>query len=328
MKVSVTAPGMMTFPPNADLWWETISGDDFLEFARVVDELGYDYLQLPWHIVMNSHTAKEMGPRWTHSLSATGFFLGATKRITVTPMVVIPCHDPIELAKSISTLDYMSGGRVIPVAMVGYQRWEFELLRRPPFEERGAVMDEYLDAMNELWTSDAPRFEGKYVSFDDVVFDPKPVQQPMRLWFGGDSRPALRRLARLGSGWAPQMSMRADFRDQVEYVRSRPEFQADPRPLELMMPLFEGEREQVSHDLIAPPKIVFEKDAILEQVHELAELGATMTMASDIVGTGVFQDVEGAQTPRNLGECLERLHWFAEEILPEAHRIEPAALSA
>jgi Luciferase-like monooxygenase len=269
-----------------------------------------------------------MGPRWTHSLSASGFFLGATKRIVLAPLVVVPCHDPIELAKSISTLDYMSGGRIIPVALAGYQRWEFELLQRPPFEERGAVMDEYLAAMIELWTSDSPRFDGRYVRLDDVVFDPKPVQQPMPIWIGGDTPPALRRLARFGSGWFPQMTWRAQFRERIDYVRSQPEFQANPRPLDVMMHLFEGERNQVTHELMAPPRIAFDKDLILEQIHELAALGATTTLVSDVVGTGIYQDVEGAHPPRDLGEALERLQWFAQEVLPEAHRIVPSPAAA
>ena len=81
---------------------------------------------------------------------------------------------------------------------------EFEALGVPPFAERGAVTDEYLDAFRELWTKDDPRFEGRYVKFANIRFEPKPVQKPYPpIWVGGESGPALRRTARIGDGWYP-----------------------------------------------------------------------------------------------------------------------------
>ena len=66
------------------------------------------------------------------------------------------------------------------------------------------MTDEFLAAFHELWTSDAPSFAGKYVAFSDIRFEPKPVQKPRPpIWVGGESRVALRRVARLGDGWYP-----------------------------------------------------------------------------------------------------------------------------
>jgi alkanesulfonate monooxygenase SsuD/methylene tetrahydromethanopterin reductase-like flavin-dependent oxidoreductase (luciferase family) len=87
---------------------------------------------------------------------------------------------------------------------VGWMREEFEALGLPPFEERGAVTDEYIRAFKELWTSDEPSFEGKYCQFSNLSFLPKPVQKPHPpIWVGGESRRALRRTAELGNGWYP-----------------------------------------------------------------------------------------------------------------------------
>jgi alkanesulfonate monooxygenase SsuD/methylene tetrahydromethanopterin reductase-like flavin-dependent oxidoreductase (luciferase family) len=81
---------------------------------------------------------------------------------------------------------------------------EFELLNAEPFAERGAVTNEYLKAFIELWTSDNPTFEGKYVNFSDITFLPKPVQKPYPpIWIGGGSRPAIRRAAQIGDCWHP-----------------------------------------------------------------------------------------------------------------------------
>ena len=86
----------------------------------------------------------------------------------------------------------------------GWLRREFEALQTPPFEERGAVTDEYIRIFKELWTSEAPSFEGRYHSFSDLSFLPKPVQEPHPpIWVGGESRRALRRAAELGDGWQP-----------------------------------------------------------------------------------------------------------------------------
>lgn len=80
----------------------------------------------------------------------------------------------------------------------------FEALQLPPFEERGAVTDEYIRAFKELWTSDKPSFEGKYCQFSNITFLPKPVQKPHPpIWVGGESRRAIRRAAELGDGWQP-----------------------------------------------------------------------------------------------------------------------------
>jgi probable F420-dependent oxidoreductase len=108
------------------------------------------------------------------------------------------------LAKMLATIDVLSKGRLTFGVGAGWMREEFEALGVPPFAERGGVTDEYLNACRELWTKDNPRFEGRYVKFANILFEPKPVQKPHPpIWVGGESGPALRRTARLGDGWYP-----------------------------------------------------------------------------------------------------------------------------
>jgi alkanesulfonate monooxygenase SsuD/methylene tetrahydromethanopterin reductase-like flavin-dependent oxidoreductase (luciferase family) len=240
------------------------------------------------------------------------------------PLVVAPYRNPVELAKAIATLDYMSGGRVIPLLLVGYKRWEFELMGAA-YEARGQVMDEWVAAMHELWTSDCPVYRGTHISFHDVVFDPKPVQRPLPLWFGGRTKTALARIARVGDGWFSYATPRARFRELVAFIRQQPDFVAHPRPLDTWLELFEGRRDPDTHTVIEQARIVREKDAIIEQLHEVAAVGATMTSLDDVIGIGKFQnDQPGAPPPtRDIVEFLERLHWVAEEILPAAREISP-----
>jgi alkanesulfonate monooxygenase SsuD/methylene tetrahydromethanopterin reductase-like flavin-dependent oxidoreductase (luciferase family) len=84
----------------------------------------------------------------------------------------------------------------------GWMKEEFEALNAPPFEERGRVTDEWLQAFKILWTEDQPRFDGRHVSFANVAFAPKPVQKPHPpIWLGGVHPATLRRAARIADGW-------------------------------------------------------------------------------------------------------------------------------
>jgi alkanesulfonate monooxygenase SsuD/methylene tetrahydromethanopterin reductase-like flavin-dependent oxidoreductase (luciferase family) len=103
----------------------------------------------------------------------------------------------------ISSLDALSGGRVVFGVGAGWVAAESAMLG-VPFAERGAMTDEYLRAMQELWTAREPSFNGKYTQFSGLTFEPKPVQKPHPpIWVGGHSRAALRRTAELGAAWHP-----------------------------------------------------------------------------------------------------------------------------
>jgi probable F420-dependent oxidoreductase len=164
---------------------------------------------------------------WFEQLSLMGFLAGKTSRLRLlSSVMVVPYRPAVLTAKIIATLDVLSGGRVALGVGAGWMREEFEALGAPPFEQRGAVTDEYLQAFRELWTKDAPRFDGKFVKFADIDFYPKPVQNPLPIWVGGESRPAMRRAARLGDGWYPigvnpqhRLDTLARFRTGVERMR-------------------------------------------------------------------------------------------------------------
>ena len=181
------------------------------------EELGYDAMFSGDHILIprsiSSPYPYTEGGEYPGSpsgeameqLTLLAYLAGQTSRIRlVTSVIIVPYRNPLLAAKALATLDFLSGGRLVVGVGAGWMREEFEALDTPPFEERGAVTDEYIRAFKELWTSDDPHFEGKYVSFDNISFDPKPVQKPHPpIWVGGESRPALRRTAELADGWYP-----------------------------------------------------------------------------------------------------------------------------
>jgi probable F420-dependent oxidoreductase len=133
------------------------------------------------------------------------FIAALTKKLRIVTSVMVVPHRPAMLtAKLVATLDVLCKGRLTLGIGVGWMEEEFNAIGTPPFAERGAVSDEYMMACKELWTQDAPSFDGKYAKFSNVTFRPKPVQKPHPpIWIGGESGPALRRTARYGDAWYP-----------------------------------------------------------------------------------------------------------------------------
>ncbi|HXJ35921.1 MAG TPA: TIGR03619 family F420-dependent LLM class oxidoreductase [Candidatus Eisenbacteria bacterium] len=118
-----------------------------------------------------------------------------------TGILVLPHHNPILVAKTLASLDVLSGGRVIAGFAAGYAEPEFRALG-VRFDRRGAITDEYLPAIRALWTDKVPRFQGRFARFDGIRFEPKPIQKPHPpIVVGGTAAPALARAARFGDGW-------------------------------------------------------------------------------------------------------------------------------
>ena len=167
--------------------------------ARKGEEFGFDALLTGDHILVPKNISSPYpyteGGEFPGSSSGESmeqitllsYIAGQTSKIRlVTSVLIVPHRNPLIAAKSLATLDVLSGGRLVVGVGVGWMREEFEALGLPPFEERGAVTDEYIRAFKVLWTEDSPQFEGKYISFDDITFLPKPVQKPHPpIWIGG-----------------------------------------------------------------------------------------------------------------------------------------------
>ena len=191
--------------------------DNIIPIAKKAENLGFAVMMFPDHIVLPNefyspypYTQSGIFPATdtneaTEQLTMLAFLAGQTESIRlVTSVMIVPHRPPVLTAKVLSTIDVLSKGRLTVGVGVGWLQKEFEALQTPPFKERGAVTDEYIQMFKELWTSESPSFEGKYHSFSGLTFLPKPVQKPHPpIWVGGESRRALRRAAELGDGWQP-----------------------------------------------------------------------------------------------------------------------------
>jgi probable F420-dependent oxidoreductase len=178
---------------------------DIIRSAAVrAEQLGYDSVWVSDHVVVPHANVVNFGETVFDPLVTLAVLAGATSRVRLgTTVLIVPYRNAVVTAKMIASLDALSGGRVVLGIGAGWVAAESAMLG-VPFAERGAMTDEHLRAMQELWTSRAPSFAGKYTTFGDLVFEPKPVQKPHPpIWVGGHSRAALRRTAQLGAAWHP-----------------------------------------------------------------------------------------------------------------------------
>jgi probable F420-dependent oxidoreductase len=187
-------------------------------FAKALEDMGFASLWLPDHVVVFEQYAPNysyspdglppFGPRqgWFDPLYGLAAMAATTERVRLgTNALILPQRNPVLLAKEITALDHLSGGRINLGVGLGWSPEEFAAMG-VPFERRGARCDDYIKAMTTLWTDEVATYEGEFVSFTGAVQLPKPVQSPRPpVIIGGQSPAALRRAATLGDGWSSWM---------------------------------------------------------------------------------------------------------------------------
>ena len=207
----------VTVPNN----WGIENAREALSFGPLAEELGYDSVWVMDHLFNNGYIRERLDDKpYYHPLATLSYLAATTERVLLgTSVLVLPYHNPVELAKYTATLDQMSDGRVTLGVGVGAMTEEFAALGIP-MSERGALTNECIRVMKELWTNQAPSYHSSRWNFDDLRFSPKPVQQPhIPLWIGGASPGALRRAARLGDGWHPSGLTPEEYAVRRQQVR-------------------------------------------------------------------------------------------------------------
>jgi probable F420-dependent oxidoreductase len=143
---------------------------------------------------------------WPDTVVLASAIASATTRVRVALAAIIaPLRHPLLLAKQLATLDLLAEGRLVVQPTVSWSEEEYRALG-VPFDERGAILDEQLDAMRAAWSDTPASFAGRYFRFDEVFLEPKPFRpQGPRMWFGGERMhdALLRRLVRYGDGFHP-----------------------------------------------------------------------------------------------------------------------------
>lgn len=207
----------VTIPNN----WGIADPQRVLALGPVAETLGYDSVWVMDHVFNTGYIRERLDDKpYYHPLAVLSYLSATTSRVALgTSVLVLPYHNPVELAKYAATLDQMSGGRVILGVGVGAMVEEFAALGIP-MRQRGALTNESIAIMKELWTSPDPTYHSGRWAFADLKFAPKPLQHPhMPLWVGGSSPGALRRTATMGDGWHPTGMSPEAFRTGRQEVR-------------------------------------------------------------------------------------------------------------
>lgn len=304
MKFVFPLPHMVRLKAITQPWEADITGADQTRMVKRAEAMGYDMIAIPEHFVIPDEHVELSGPHFLQSTVAQAYIAGATEKIRLNSCVtVLPLQHPIVLAKALATADWMSSGRMMVTFGVGWLAREFDLLG-VPFHRRGRIADEYLAAIIELWTSDSPRFEGSYVSFQDVAFEPKPVQKPhLPVWIGGDADAALKRAARFASGWWPFLTPPDKIAERLDFIKSQPAY--DGRRFDVMHGLATtrvGEGHRVQDDPHSRPGMSAHE--IVDRLNWLAQQGVTFSAVP-------VPAVRGAD------EYLDYAQWVIEEIKPQ-----------
>ncbi|HET7882482.1 MAG TPA: TIGR03619 family F420-dependent LLM class oxidoreductase [Acetobacteraceae bacterium] len=190
--------------PNADYLGFEASPDGIVRTAMKAEELGFDAIFVNDHIIVDGSSRSAA---WTNTYDpfvALSFMAANTSRIGLgISVLIVPYRNPIATAKTLATLDRMSGGRLVCGVGVGWNEAEFAALG-VEFHERGARTNEYLRLWQACWVPGEVTFEGRFFSFADMHVSPKPLRQPHPpLWVGGASAAALRRAALFAETWQP-----------------------------------------------------------------------------------------------------------------------------
>jgi probable F420-dependent oxidoreductase len=181
------------------------------ELARRVEELGYESVWTGDHVSFHNPLYE--------SLTLLSAYAAITSRVRLgTAVYLLALRSAAIAAKITSTLDVLSGGRLIfGVGVGGENPKEFELCG-VPHAERGARVSEAIDVVRTLWRDTPATFNGRFTRFDSVSIDPKPAQAPP-IWIGGRSDAALARAGRQGDGWVSYVVQPERYAQSVEKIR-------------------------------------------------------------------------------------------------------------
>ncbi len=170
--------------------------------ARLAEDAGFESLWVGDHVALPFGAENPPDEPRLEAVVALSHLAAVTTGVRLGfGLIVLPQRQPVLMAKQISSIDVLSKGRLIVGIGVGYEELELRALGAS-LADRGARTDEYLSAMRALWDEPTPRFEGRFVSFSDVIERPRPLQQPHPpIVIGGHSPAAYRRAIESGNGW-------------------------------------------------------------------------------------------------------------------------------
>ncbi|NQV06110.1 TIGR03619 family F420-dependent LLM class oxidoreductase [bacterium] len=211
--VPTATEGMMYPVPYAD-------AAEAVHLAVEAERLGFESIWGNDHVSTQQYVREEFAdpPRFWDPFTYLAFVAARTERIRLaTAVTVMSFRHPAHVAKQAATLDHLSGGRMVLGVGIGAYREEFEALYPGVGMHRGDHAGEFLKSLAILFGERRGSFSGKYVSFDDLESNPKPLQDPLPILSGGNSPGSRHRAAGVG-GWLPACLTTAEYREGLDEI--------------------------------------------------------------------------------------------------------------
>jgi probable F420-dependent oxidoreductase len=276
------------------------------DLARAIERIGYDHIDIFDHVVMGVPIeGRARGPYNAampilEALTALAYLAAVTSRVTLgTEVLVLPQRQPALVAKQVSTLDTLSGGRIRLGVGVGWQESEYDALGES-FRTRGARMDDAIRLLRAYWTDAEVTTAGPHYRTISMAMEPKPPQGArLPIWIGGNSEAAYRRVGRFGDGWlASRVTDPASARESIESIRRHAERAGrDPGAIGLQSMVAPPPRDSAGKTFYA------DHDAVVARVAALKAMGFEWVALN---ATAIFQ--AGARSVAAITEQLDRLH--------------------
>jgi probable F420-dependent oxidoreductase len=286
-----------------DPWEDEATVADLVTVAQKAEATGHSFVGVCDHVaVPDNEYAAKMRTTWYDTVATLGYLAAHTTDVKLLSVVWIAAYrHPLQTASSFGTLDHLSGGRAILGVGAGHVEGEFDALG-VPFKERGAILDESLEALQGVFADKYVSFEGERYSYSDVGVSPRPADGSLTTWIGGNSKAAWRRVGRFGDGYIPMGNSLDQYPSIIEEIRSAAEAngRGDAKIDIGYMPGWAHLTGGPADDL--PPAQIFGTEAYAADLRLAREAGANV----------VHVKFRG----RSLAEYLEQYDAFAEEVVP------------
>jgi len=265
--------------------WETLYRRT-LDQARLAESLGYESLYVAEHHFLPDG--------WIPSpMLFLGALAGVTEEMRLgTDIIVLPLHNPVEVAEQTAVLDNLSGGQVRLGVAIGWRDEEFAAYGVDK-RERVPRTEEGIELIRRLLSDEEVTYEGEFFSVDDLTVMPRPVQSAVPLWYGGQSKPAIDRAARMADAWIMSpIETRTELAEEAAFYRER---------------LSEHGRdvEDVHRPLRRETYVAEDDETAWEEVGE-----SLLYEYQDVYGD--YEDIGHSFDPSNPSEAVEELQEHAD----------------
>jgi probable F420-dependent oxidoreductase len=274
--------------------------DSLLEWVRFAEIAGFSLAVMSDHVAPTPEVTALYPSPFYDPFATLAWLANQTDLSLGTSVTVVPYRHPLVIARLAANLDRFTGGRFVLGVGAGWAASEFEVIG-VPFEQRGAITDEYLDVILAAWAAPEMSFDGDHVHFERVDTGPAPVGVPHPpLWVGGGGSVALERAARFGDAWHPSHLTCEELRRRIPDLRVACEEAGRPPDAVAVT----SRRRIVLDDADAG-------DADRTLHGGPAQIAETIAELQDVGVTHLVVEIPGASE----AELLEHLDWFAAEVL-------------